>query len=85
MSVVQTVLVFVVIPAVLFAALALPALSSGGARGARYRPGRGWSHEPVWYAPHPEALTRPSPARRALGRGGADAAPTAKGGASGTW
>ncbi|CAN5217948.1 hypothetical protein BH20ACT5_BH20ACT5_04250 [soil metagenome] len=84
MSVVETLLVFVAIPAVLFALLALPVLGSGAARGARYRPGRGWSYEPVWYAPHPAALSH-SPSGASALTAGTGETRTAKGGASGTW
>lgn len=56
MSIVETILVFVLAPAGLIAVIALMTFVPGGARSARYRPGRDWPYEPVWYAPHPLAV-----------------------------
>jgi hypothetical protein len=53
MSIVQTVLVFVGIPAGAFALIALVTLGPGSARAPRYRPGSPWEYQPVWYLPHP--------------------------------
>lgn len=69
-SVVETILVFVVAPAAIVGVLALLIFGPGAARAPRYRPGREWPYQPVWYAPHPQALLdRPGdewPARPAL-------------------
>ncbi|SOD72845.1 hypothetical protein SAMN05892883_2172 [Jatrophihabitans sp. GAS493] len=54
MNIVQTVLVFVVIPAAFIAAVF--AIVYGPAElkhASRYRPGRAWSYPPIWYLPHP--------------------------------
>lgn len=97
MSVVETILVFVVIPLVITGILALLIWGPGAARAPRYRPGRDWPFEPVWYAPHPLAVQHPDdgePRVRApqLPPGVSSApepqpgtAPTAAGGARGTW
>jgi hypothetical protein len=53
MSIVETVLVFVGIPAGVFALVALATLGPGSARAPRYRPGSSWDYQPVWYLPHP--------------------------------
>ncbi|CAN5366397.1 hypothetical protein BH24ACT9_BH24ACT9_13310 [soil metagenome] len=96
MSVVETILVFVVAPGAVVGVMALLIWGPGAAR-PRYRPGREWPYEPVWYAPHPLAVRddshrEPQTARRALSPGSAPTTagtsghgPTAAGGARGTW
>ncbi len=49
LSVVQTVLIFVVTPAALFGVIALLAVAPSLARRPRYRPGLSWWAEPVWF------------------------------------
>ncbi|MGI8528985.1 MAG: aa3-type cytochrome oxidase subunit CtaJ [Geodermatophilaceae bacterium] len=88
MSVVQTVLVYVGLPALGFAVIAVLVYAGGGGRSPRYRPGRGWSHDDVWYVPRP--LRSSGPTHRALESGGSSRSGpgprrTARGGASGTW
>ncbi|MBA3369186.1 MAG: hypothetical protein H0T99_11065 [Geodermatophilaceae bacterium] len=95
MSVVETILVFVVAPAAAVGVMALLIWGRGDTRGPRYRPGREWPYEPVWYAPHPLAvqdLSQRGPARPQLPAAvsartvtSAPPAPTAAGGARGTW
>lgn len=82
MSVVQTVLVFVVIP------VAVIGLVGFGVYGKtllqapnRYRPGKAWSYGPSWFVPHPDAVV---PARAHAELPGATGT-TAVGGASGEW
>jgi hypothetical protein len=58
-SVIQTVLVFVGIPALIVGVLALLVLAPGMVRAPRYRPGEPWTYEPVWYVPRPEHLHTP--------------------------
>jgi hypothetical protein len=56
MSVTETVLVYGVIPLVVFLAFAAATLIPGrGKDKTHYRPGQPWPHEPVWYEPHPDA------------------------------
>ena len=99
MSIVQTALIFVGIPAAVV--LVVAALVYGGAndRTPRYRPGGPWQFNPVWYLPHPEHAgpvsslhaAEPNPHVAALDGGrpalsGQLAEPvTASGGASGEW
>lgn len=94
MSVVQTILVFVVIPVTVVGVMAVLLWGPGLAQAPRYRPGRDWPYEPVWYAPHPLAVLDivedDSPARAQLTAGsGSTMRPaggsTAAGGARGTW
>jgi hypothetical protein len=75
-SVVQTVLVFVGIPAGITALLALGVYGKSVVRQPnRYRPGKPWDFPPSWYVPHPEAVaTKPKTGTT-----------TAVGGASGEW
>ena len=75
MSIVQTLLVFVGIPAGIVLLAAAVVLGPGAIRAPRYRPGYPWEFEPVWYLPHPGAVNTDavgSPAK-------------ASGGASGEW
>ncbi|MGH8959879.1 MAG: aa3-type cytochrome oxidase subunit CtaJ [Jatrophihabitantaceae bacterium] len=81
MSIIQTALVFVGIPAaivllVVFAVYGKSMLHQPN----RYRPGRPWNFEPEWFVPHPDAITHAGE-RPALTPG----ATTAVGGASGEW
>lgn len=84
MSIVETLLVYVGIPVAIYAVIAVPIFARGGAKTARYRPGKGWAHEPVWYLPRPVSGGRHAAPELTAG---ATAAParTARGGASGTW
>lgn len=50
----ETVLVFVVLPLAGLGVLALLTLSPGASRTPRYRVGRPWEHEPVWYVARPD-------------------------------
>jgi len=49
LSVLQTILIFVGIPAGLFVLIALLVTAPSIARGPRYRPGLGWWAAPVWF------------------------------------
>ncbi len=94
-SVVETILVFVVVPAAVVGVMAVLIWGRGGTHGPRYRPGREWPYEPVWYAPHPLAVqdlshgehSRPQLPAAVSARTvtSAEPAPTAAGGARGTW
>jgi hypothetical protein len=53
-SVLETALVYGAIPAGIVAVLALLVFGPSLARSPRYRPGRPWDYDPVWYIPHPE-------------------------------
>lgn len=76
-SVVQTILVFVGIPAGIIALLGLAVYGKSMVRQPnRYRPGRPWDFPPSWYVPHPEAV---------VAHPKAGATTTAVGGASGEW
>ncbi|GAB3348595.1 aa3-type cytochrome oxidase subunit CtaJ [Modestobacter lapidis] len=56
MPVIETVLIYGVIPLAIFLVFAALTLLPGrGKDKTRYRPGQPWEHEAVWYEPHPEA------------------------------
>jgi hypothetical protein len=76
-SVWQTILVFVGIPAGIIALLVLAVYGKSLVRQPnRYRPGKPWDYPPSWYVPHPDAVV-PHPS--------AGSTTTAVGGASGEW
>jgi len=75
MSIVQTLLVFVGIPVLVFLLLAAAVFGKSMVRQPnRYRPGKAWDYAPRWYVAHPEVL-----------KGPATGSSTAQGGASGEW
>lgn len=74
----QTILVFVVIPAAIYGLLGLLTLRSK-VRTPRYKPGGKWEHEPVWFGPNPDGLTHKS---TVAAEAPADAS---LGGARGSW
>jgi hypothetical protein len=54
-TVAETVLVFAGAPLAVVLVLALLTIGPAARnRRPRYKPGQPWSHEPVWYEPHPE-------------------------------
>ena len=61
----ETVLVFGVLPVAGLGLLALLIYSQGASRTPRYRVGKPWDFEPVWYVAHPDI---DSPAGSAAGR-----------------
>ena len=52
MSVVETILIFAVIPLAIILLFALLTLVPGRAKKARYKPGQAWEYGPVWWEPH---------------------------------
>ncbi|MEO7262906.1 MAG: hypothetical protein ABI047_16885 [Jatrophihabitantaceae bacterium] len=94
MSIVETALIFVGIPAVVVLLVAVLVYARAADRPPRYRPGGPWQFEPVWYLPHPEHAGPVSSIHPAgVHHGGARPAitgrvaepATASGGASGEW
>jgi hypothetical protein len=83
-SVVQTILIYVLIPAAIYGLIALLTMWSTFARGPRYRSGQPWTYEPVWWT----ATGAVAPAQTGTASTEAAADPsvrTARGGARGNW
>jgi hypothetical protein len=60
MNIVQTALVYVGIPLALALILAAAVYGRTAVAPGRYRPGRPWTYDPVWYVGHPHSIpTRP--------------------------
>lgn len=74
----QTILVFVLIPAAIYGVLGLLTLRSKFGRNTRYRPGQQWDHEPVWFGPNPDGLAHTS-------TGAEPSEDATLGGARGSW
>jgi hypothetical protein len=101
MSIVETTLVFVGIPAAVVLVVTALVYARSNERTPRYRPGGPWQFNPVWYLPHPEhagpvsSLHSAGSNPHAAALDGAGARPalpgqvaetvTASGGASGEW
>jgi hypothetical protein len=76
-TIVQTVLVFVGIPAGIIALVFLAVYGKSMVRQPnRYRPGKAWTYPPSWFVPHPDAVA-PTASN--------ETTTTAVGGASGEW
>lgn len=76
LGVTATVLIFVVVPVVAFLLIAFLVMLPSMRSRARYRPGRPWNHDPLWFAGPDE----PEEALRV-----ARAGTSARGGASAEW
>lgn len=79
MTVLETVLVFALIPLMILGGLALLTLWPKSARRPRYRPGQRWEHPPVWWTANAESVGKP-PAD-----GGESSERAGRGGAHGSW
>lgn len=79
MNIVETILVFALIPAAIYGLAALLTLRSKLTGAPRYRPGQPWEYPPMWWSGNPEGIG----AHRPLNSGGASG--TAAGGARGSW
>jgi hypothetical protein len=88
-SVVETILVYAVIPLAVVGLFAVLTLIPGRAKKARYKPGQPWDHAPVWWEPHPVGGGHGGAHAIEAGHGatalGAPAAGGPLGGARGTW
>ncbi|RKT53045.1 hypothetical protein [Saccharothrix australiensis] len=80
MTIVETVLVFALIPLAIYGVITLLTLRPKATRIVRYRPGQEWDYAPVWWSANPGGLS-------ADHHSGAEPAsgPTARGGARGNW
>ncbi|WP_158880581.1 hypothetical protein [Amycolatopsis anabasis] len=81
MNIVETILVFALIPLAIYGVVSLITLRSKFAGAPRYRPGQPWEHPPVWWSGNPEGIGD----RHAESGDGADAPVQVAGGARGSW
>jgi hypothetical protein len=79
-----TIMLFVVAPAGGLLLIAVSTLIRPSSRGARYRSGDTWDHEPLWWMGNPRGSGVPGPTVEAVPASPA-AEHTARGGARGTW
>jgi hypothetical protein len=86
-SLVQTILVFAVIPLGIYAVVALLTLRDRVTKAQRYRPGQPWDHPPVWWTANPAGVGAERAGLTGAPKAPAGGAPrrTAKGGARGSW
>jgi hypothetical protein len=85
-TVAETILVFVGAPLAIFLVLAFLTLGPGVRdRRPRYKPGQSWTHEPVWYEPHPLATGHGEGHALTASSSAEPAAAGPLGGARGTW
>lgn len=92
MTVVETVSVFALIPLGIYGVIMLLTLWPKFTQGPRYRPGQPWEYPPLWWSANPagasapEALPHPGEGADQTDNTKAGApAPTARGGARGSW
>ncbi|HEX5401573.1 MAG TPA: hypothetical protein VFX16_04640 [Pseudonocardiaceae bacterium] len=85
MSVVQTILVYVLIPAAIYGVIALLTLWPKFARGPRYRPGQPWTYEPVWWSASGVVDPRQTGGSPVEHTAADSSERTARGGARGNW
>ncbi|WP_133252026.1 hypothetical protein [Actinomycetospora cinnamomea] len=84
MSPLTTILLFVVAPVGGLLLIAATTMIRPSQRGARYRSGDEWDHEPLWWMGNPRGSGVPGPTVEAVPSSPA-AEHTARGGARGTW
>ena len=83
-TVVETLLVFVGIPAGIIFVIFLAVFGKSLVRQPnRYRPGKAWTYPSAWYVPHPDAVVSTASGQRQIEAGASST--TAVGGASGEW
>ena len=76
LSIGMAILLFVLLPALIMLGIAALVWLPGMAKADRYRPQRGWSAAPVWFAGPPDPVAAVETA---------EAGTDARGGASGSW
>ncbi|MFD8497513.1 hypothetical protein [Amycolatopsis sp. NPDC059657] len=79
MNLVETIVVFVAIPAAIYFLFGALTLRSKGGGTPRYRPGQQWDYPPLWWTANPEGVGHHATAAPA------ENTPTVKGGARGNW
>lgn len=82
MSIVETIVIFVLIPAGVFGVVALITLRPKFAGAPRYRPGQAWEYPPMWWSANPDAIGAGGPHPEVSS---GETPGTAAGGARGNW
>ena len=86
MTVVQTLLVYVVIPAALYGVIALLTLVPKMSRAPKYRSGQEWTYDPVWWSANTGSADSHGAHSSVAGDVQAgEAVRTARGGSRGNW
>ena len=80
-SILQTVLLYVVLPLAIYLGIALLAARRGLSRRPRYRPGEPWRYPPAWWSANPEGAGLPEVSEHEP----AEVAGASRGGAHGSW
>lgn len=76
MPVIETVLIYGVIPLAVFVILAVLTLLPGrGKERTKYRPGQAWTAPPIWWEPHPGATGGHGAESHDDGHGGGSSTP----------
>lgn len=88
-SIIETVLIFAVIPLAIYGVFALLTLRPKFARAPKYRPGQEWGYPPVWWSANPAGFSRDAETHGSgaddSSDGAVGAASADRGGASGSW
>jgi hypothetical protein len=84
-SVVETVLIYVLIPAAAYGVIAALTLLPKFARGPRYRPGQPWTYDPVWWSANGVVDAARGGVLPAENLPAESSVRTARGGARGNW
>ncbi|KAA2265248.1 hypothetical protein F0L68_05250 [Solihabitans fulvus] len=89
MTIVETVLVFALIPLAIYGVITLLTLWPKATRTPRYRPGQEWGFEPVWWSANPAGVGSTGAsgpyAQQVEDDATGEPARTARGGARGSW
>ncbi|MFD9896444.1 hypothetical protein ACFWY9_44445 [Amycolatopsis sp. NPDC059027] len=85
MNLVETILVFAVIPLAIYGVVGLATLRTKFAGTPRYRPGQPWEYPAMWWSANPDGVGSGHRHAGADNAAPADGAPTAAGGARGSW
>jgi hypothetical protein len=84
-TIVETVLVFALIPLAIYGVITLLTLRPKATRITRYRPGQEWGYAPVWWSGNPAGVSSNHQAPDAAEAVDGVPARTARGGARGNW
>lgn len=85
MNIGETILIFALIPAVIYGVISLLTLRSKLTGTPRYRPGQAWEYPPMWWRGNPDGIGGAHSAHAAEPVANEDSGVTAAGGARGSW